>query len=83
MAELSNYVEWSCRGREGFPHLIDEGRRKVPQNPCALADMSNAHRLEAHQSCTCRVGRNRIICKDDLSEMTSRAVKRTISFWDL
>src|SRR5579864_6710346 len=80
MSELRNYIEWSCRRRKAIPHLINEGRRDVPQELRALADVNYSVRLEAHESGACRVSSNRIVRKHDLSQRTSSAVEWAVPF---
>src|SRR5712675_769208 len=79
MPELRDYLERSRRGLENFSHLINEGRRKVAQEFCALADVDNSVGFETHEPRARRVGSDRIVRQHDLSEWTSSAVEWAVT----
>ena len=78
--KLRNHLEGSNRDIAGFCSLVDERRRSVADESCALANVHDSAGIESHQTRTGCIGSHRIIRKHNRSQRTRRAVKGAVPF---
>ena len=80
MLKLGNHMEGSGRSIDGFSNLVDQCRRRVPEESRSLVKVSDVVGFQPHQSRAGRIGSHWIVREYDLSEKTRAAVKGAVAF---